>query len=214
MHYNTGMTKISDLKEAALPPAVSPDDSYFHIYVYRNDHGQEITGHTDIALGNTLVSYGCHDPQNRLPFCFKGDGVLIQADRTAFLNYAFIPGELMIDYALQPSAQQLHDFLSQSDAFFQHTIPWTPSGKEDYASLLYKAIHPSFYKLKDHKYTRYNLLHNNCVTFVNDCIQDWLPGYHARIETPASFRNFLNAAYEAGNPLFHARTIWYDPENK
>lgn len=209
MHYNTGMTSVHELKNLSTDQDFPDDDSYFHVYIYRNDHGIEITGHTDIAIGNTLVSYGCHDPKNRLPFCFKGDGVLIQADRKAFLKYAFTPGELIIDYALQPSRQQLDAFLKQSDVFFQHTVPWIPSVKDDYASLLDKAIHPSFYKLKDHKYTQYNLLHNNCVTFVNDCIKAWLPGYHAHIETPASFRNFLNNAYEAGSPLFHTRTIWY-----
>lgn len=214
MHYNTGMTKIRDLKREASLPDIPEDDSFFHVYLYRNDHGTEITGHTDIALGNTLVSYGCHDPENRLPLCLKGDGVLIQTDRISFLKHESVPGELIIDYALQPSPEQLNAFLSKSDGFFQHTVPWEPSDEDDYASILKKDIHPVFYKLRDHKYTEYNLLHNNCVTFACDCIKDWLPGYHAWIQTPASFRDFLDDAYQKHNPLFHSRTIWYTPYEK
>lgn len=208
------MTKIRDLKREASFPGIPEDDSFFHVYLYRNDHGLEITGHTDIALGNTLVSYGCHDPENRLPLCLKGDGVLIQADRAAFLKHESVPGELIIDYALQPSEVQLHAFLSRSDRFFQHVIPWYPSGKDDYASILDRDIHPSFHKLKDSPYTRYNLFHNNCVTFVYDCIKDWLPGYHAVIQTPASFRDFMDSAYQNHNPLFHSHTIWYASYSK
>lgn len=205
------MHSVRDLKNTSSLPEFPEDDSYFHIYVYRNDHGIEITGHTDFALGNTLVSYGCHDPNHRLPFCLKGDGVVIQADRLSFLKHEAVPGEMIIDYALQPSGKQLHSFLKKSDLFFQHTVPWKPSDKEDYASRLNKDIHPSFYKLKDIKYAQYDLLRNNCVTFVYDCIREWLPGYHAFIQTPASFRDFMNKAYEKQNALIFSRTIWYIP---
>ena len=214
MHYNTGMTKVSELKKLSVLPGIPEDDTCFHVYIYRNDHGQEITGHVDIAVGNTLVSYGCHDPKHRLPLFLKGDGVLIQADRKAFLKHESVPGEMIIDYALNLSKEQMHAFLKKSDGFFEHMIPWQPSGKEDYASILDRDIHPSFHKLKNHRYTEYNLFHNNCVTFVNDCIRDWLPGYHAWIQTPASFRNFMDSAYQKHNPLIHSRTIWYTPSEK
>lgn len=208
------MTTVRDFKKAAVQSDFPDDDDFFHVYIYRNDHGIEITGHTDIAAGNTLISYGCHDPQHRLPFCLKGDGVVIQADRLSFLHHEFVPGELIIDYALKPSPEQIHAFLKKSDSFFTHGIPWNPSGNDDYASCLYRDIHPCFYKLRNHPYSEYNLLHNNCVTFVYDWIRDWLPGYHKKIDTPSSFRDFLNQGWEEHHPLFHSRTIWYQPFKK
>lgn len=209
------MCIIKHLKKESLEPSFSEDDDHLHVYLYFHDHGfPEKLGHTDIGAGNTILSYGCHDPMHRSFPDYSGNGILIQAEHLPFLYYHATSGEMIIDYTLNLTEEETMSVLHKTDTLLKQAVPWhcpyeTDPNANDYASKLYQNIPCKFFQMKDSAFETYNALNNNCVTFVYDLVKEYLPSFNPLIHTPHAFLRYMESQFSHHDPHICTRDVYY-----
>jgi hypothetical protein len=211
------MNTIDMLKSEAIDGPFADDDSHLHVYVYHGCSGKEKLGHVDFALGNTLLSYGCHDSDHRSPFYLFADGIFIQSNRLSFLKANFISGEMIIDYAVPLDSAQLKALTSRTDEICMHAEAWLSLNERgvkeiksnDYASIMHIKTGCAFFRTPG-VYSHYNAFNNNCVSMTADAVYGILPGYHALIHTPNSYFEFLEEIYAQLDSPIESRTVYFN----
>lgn len=209
------MFTMKQLKKESLEPSFPEDDANLHVYIYFHDHGfPEKLGHADIGAGNTILSYGCHDPADRTILDYKGNGILIQAKRLPFLYYNATPGELIIDYTLNLNKEETMTVLHKTDVLIRQASVWhcpyeSDANAKDYASLLYQKIPCTFFTMKDPSFKTYNALNNNCITFVYDLLKDYLPVFKPVIHTPYAFLQYMESLFHNHDAHIRTRDVYY-----
>lgn len=196
-------------------PDIAPD---LWVYFYLKDTGMEVFGHVDIACGDTVYSYGCHDPRSRRLMGTLGDGVLIRCPRQAFLDAnAAIDGKTIVGYGLRLSEEQKNILARKLDGLISRTVPWhcaaeeaaDPAAENDYASRMWKAAHCSFFKFTGGKFRTYFVATTNCVLLADTLIRSRELSLISPtgIVTPGSYLTFLNQEYLLHNPAVPVRTV-------
>ena len=200
----------------------SPSD--VRVYVYIKGKGPEMFGHLDISYKGQIWSYGNHDPASRRLNGTYGDGVLIRADETKFLEESIhTDGKTVIGFSLHLTDQQKKMLEARMDALMSRAVPWKcaarlahdrgedMSGCVDYASRVYRETFCEMYKFKSGKFRTYFVSSTNCVMLADELIRNRdlnLIDINGVI-TPGAYLSFLNTQYLKENTSVVSR-IFYE----
>ena len=199
------------------------------ILIHLKDSGFESFGHCDISYQGTIFSYGCHNPHSRKLFGALGDGVLILADRDAFIQHA-VENEksTIIQYGLSLSPKQkkivdkrVLELLSYSDPFYSDAELYYLTHNEDdpeikdYLSRVFRHTKAKSFRFTEGKFKTYFVFTTNCVQ-----VADYFLSMKeinlvnvSGLITPGTYVEFLNREMDANNPLIVERNI-YSPQTK
>ncbi len=199
-------------------------ESDLEIYIYLSSNGPEAFGHIDIAIDDTIYSYGCHDPQARKLFGMYGDGVLIESERLSFLKHALeVEHKTIIVYGVKLTPNQKSIVLDRIQALKLRSNEWqcayarNPQSVTfmDYASRVYKGTNAKMYKFSKGKFRTYFVLSTNCVLLAEHCFRsselDLL--VFSGLSTPGNFLSFLNVEYARKDSSVFQRFILKNKEN-
>ncbi len=207
----------TDKLETADPQEVPKVD--LEVFIYLSASGPESLGHVDVSYHGQIYSYGCHDPENRRLGGTLGDGVLIIAERNAFLKHA-LAGEhkTIISYGIVLNDRQKQVIEKRIDEMLQRSVCWQPEIQRpdgnplasDYASRVAQATQAKMVKFKNGKFRTYFVFSTNCVLLADHllrCPQLDLFNFTG-IVTPGSYLSFLNDEYCRSGSIVTTRTIF------
>lgn len=214
------LAKTDKLKTEQPEKAQNVD---LEVFIYLSKSGPESLGHVDISYQGKIYSYGCHDPNNRHLFGTMGDGVLVVANREAFLKHA-LKGEnkTIIGYGISLTQQQKQLIEKRMEEMMQRSEQWQPEAARqdgnpeavDYASRVYRGTQAAMYKFREGKFRTYFVFSTNCVLLADHllrCPQLDLFNF-AGIVTPGSYLSFLNDEFCREGSIVTTRTIYAKEE--
>lgn len=144
------------------------------IHVTKNGFG--ITGHADICFEDKIMSYGNYDHNSFRLFEAIGDGVLFIGDnKEKYIDFCIKNNKkTLFVFGIKLTDEQKKSVRQQIDKLMLSTDKWDDAYKNKeykkhnyYATKLYKAIKPEFYKFSKGKFKTYFVLSNNCVKLVD-----------------------------------------------
>jgi len=198
------------------------------IFIYAISNGgiksklYTILGHADIAIGDTLYSFGRYDKYSvHGLFSFFGDGVIYKADRNSALANQ-LKSRDVIGYEINVTEEESKRLIDHFESLISQSEPWlSTSDKANGLSTPNK-----FKPLKHLDESRYELLKgDNCVTFVVNALKKSLDPTklplgikNIKIQAPnglggiLSLKNQLEWAYD--NYRNFVKEINYYPSTK
>lgn len=218
--YNS-FSKDRTLMDRAISDPKLSERAPLEVFIYLRDGFFESFGHVDIAFEGVIYSYGLHDPLKRRVFGSAGDGVLIKADREAFLENCLKSGKtIILDFKLYPGDEKLKTIKERIDALMENAVPWDCEAKkqelkgekmdaQDYISDVYRDTHCELYKFKRGLFKTYFVFTTNCVGLADYLIRNSeidllnITG----IVTPGNYLNFLYQLYSKGDTIVKDLTI-------
>lgn len=178
------------------------------VNIYIQGSGFESFGHVDVAIGDTIYSYGLHDPSDRILWGSAGHGVLVKVDKRAFFKNSLKTGKTMIiSYEIYPNDSELKIIKDRLAKLMIDAVPFACNAKlkeegqqvndDDYISDVYKDTNSELYKFKSGKFKTYFVFTTNCVLLTDYLIRNKeinLVGMSGII-TPGTYLNFLYQLY-------------------
>lgn len=168
-------------------------------------------GHMDIALGDTVYTYGCYDASSNRLFGILSDGVLVKADRAAYIPFCLeYAKKRLIGYGVVLTDKQKEAVRAKLTEFLQESTRWYPSEENREQKALEAAAGAEFYKIGKGPFKTYNFLTTNCVAVAN-----MLSGSGGvdlmnpqGIITPGTYSEFLDRQFLRPKSIVVARTVY------
>lgn len=191
-------------------PYDDPDinDVPLSVNIYIQGSGFESFGHVDVAIGDTIYSYGLHDPSDRVLWGSAGHGVLVKVDKRAFFKNSLKTGKTMIiSYEIYPSKEEMRTIKERLAKLMKDAVPFACNAKlkeegqkvrdDDYISDVYKDTGCELYKFKSGKFKTYFVFTTNCVLLTDYLIRNKEINLieMSGIITPGTYINFLYQLY-------------------
>lgn len=194
------------------------------VFVHIAPNGPAMLGHVDVAYRGFLMSYGCYDPHARKLLGTMGDGVVIVAEKDAYLyNCLANENKVLIGFGVYLNEQQkaalnqrllevfteLQDFKCD-EQLKREGLPYK-GDLDDYLSRVTREVpHANFYKYKQGKLKTFFVLSSNCVFFITNLLGSI--GLHlidmSDIISPGSYFDFLNKQFKSNRSFVISRKIY------
>lgn len=199
------------------------DVADLEVFIYLKESGPESFGHVDICFENKIYSYGCHDPENRNLYGTLGDGVLIVANRNAFLSNAIHnEDKTIIGYNIKLTESQKTIIKQKIEKLMLRAEKWSSKAEiadqnnepnelfNDYASRIYKTCKAKMVKFSSGKFKTYFVFSTNCVLLADYLIRtnDLDLIKVSGIVTPGAYISFLNQEFKRQKSSVINRTIY------
>ncbi|MBQ9210134.1 MAG: DUF308 domain-containing protein [Clostridia bacterium] len=195
-------------RRETILPNVKPDlEIFLHV-------GKKVAmgmGHVDIALGDTVYTYGCYDAKSNRLFGILSDGVFVKAKRDEYIQFCLkYAKKCLIGYGVVLTEEQKRAIQEKIASFLLESIPWIPTDSAPEQKQLQKDADGEFYKIGKGPYKTYNLLTTNCVAVAN-----MLSGSGGvdlmnpqGIITPGTYCEFLDRQFMRKKSIVISRTVY------
>ena len=167
-------------------------------------------GHVDIALGNTVYSYGCYDESSNRLFGLISDGVLVTADRDKYIPFCLgYEKKKLISFGVSLDERQREQVKAAADRFMEESTLWTPPEGSMQAAFAEQAD-AVFHKVHKGPFKTYNALKTNCVALADIlCGASGLDLMAQQgIVTPGTYYVFLDRQFLRRNSIVISRTVY------
>ncbi|MDD4692705.1 HdeD family acid-resistance protein [Eubacterium aggregans] len=217
------------LSEERQHENIVPD---MEIYIHTREGLIPGMGHVDIALGDTVYSYGNYDDSTWKMGGFFADGVLVEMSRQDHIDQALdVEKKILMVYGLSLEPEQLAGVKGQIEKIYGDTIPWKPLAQQceegeipgqpedfkDVSSDLYNATKAKFYKFKKgNAFKTYYAVGTNCVALADTIVgKSGIDILRINgIITPGAYLDYLDALYERGDTIVVTKTLYCMDEDK
>ena len=190
-------------------PDDDSDEAPLCVNIYIQESGFESFGHVDVSIGDTIYSYGLHDPKDRYLLGSAGKGVLVEVNKKAFLKNCLKSGKTMIiSYEIYPDDKELAIIKKRLADLLKDAYPFKCDARleeekgeamkaDDYISDVYKDTRCHLYKFKRGKFKTYFVFTTNCVLLTDYLIRNKEINLFdmSGIITPGTYLNFLYQLY-------------------
>ncbi len=156
-----------------------PDALGLEVLVHLADSRFDILfGHVDMAVGDTVWSFGNYDSSSGKLFNCVSDGLLVVAPKQKYIDYALdVEKKVLVGYHVQLSPEQQAKLRAYLERFVENSAPFTPVdlGKDerqtsDQASIISSYTGCACFKPKMRSFRTYFAIGTNCVRFVDEAI--------------------------------------------
>ncbi len=155
-------------------------------------------GHVDIALGNTVYSYGCYDDASSRWMGFYSDGTFMVAGLQPYLDYCRRwQRKTLVSFTMRLTVEQEMRVRIALDNILGNCTPWRPT--ECNSTAIGQSAHASsvfpirYYKVASGPFKIYSVFRTNCVAMAEILVGESglkvLPTHG--IITPGSYYAFL-----------------------
>ncbi|MBR3694506.1 MAG: DUF308 domain-containing protein [Erysipelotrichales bacterium] len=193
------------------------------ILIHLGVQGFDSVGHVDVAFGNIVISYGCHDHHNTKFGGALGDGVIHFNEKSKYLNFVINErNKQLIGFGISLTESQkrkikktLLDMASRFEDWNtdydkrEMGLPYLGECR-NYASLLSKFCRTKFFKFTSGQFKTYFIMTTNCVLLV-----DTLLGKSGvdllkinGIVTPGAYCEFLNNEFSLAHSNVVSRRVY------
>lgn len=210
-------------RQEGIRPQHKKEKVDLEVFIYLKGSGFEQLGHVDIAYGDTIYSYGCHDPKTWKLGGTLGDGVLIQVDRKRFLQQGVDEnGKVILGYGIRLNEKEKEMLEDRISSLLARSTPWLPVAEQnialhknvyepmDYPSRVFRSTGANFYKFQQGKFKTYFVASTNCVLLADELIRckDLRLIDLGGFVTPGAYLSFLNNEYLLKKGTVVSRTLY------
>lgn len=207
----------NDQSILSKPDEVADDTNKVFVNFYMKVKGHEQFGHVDIAYEGKIYSYGCHDPFNRMSQMLYGDGVLIVANQSEFIDFEINQRDkVMVQFECELNSDQIRLFKQGLADLMAKTVVFDFPYKRDsdcrhYLTRMHAAnVEATYYKFTEGYFKTYFVLTTNCVLLVETLFQK--TGINLfninGIIVPGTYYDVLNTAYNQENSFVLSKKIF------
>ncbi|MGN0778960.1 MAG: HdeD family acid-resistance protein [Aristaeellaceae bacterium] len=167
-------------------------------------------GHVDIALGDTVYSYGCYDAGSSRMMGMLSDGVLVMANRDQYIPYCLeTEQKKLISFGVTLTDAQKEAVRSAAAHLLEDSVPWYPP-QGDGQKAFEQAANATFHKIQHGPFKTYNVLKTNCVALANIlCGASGLDLMNQQgIVTPGTYYAFLDRQFLRPHSIVISRTVY------
>lgn len=199
------------------------DTVNLEVMIHLTTQGLNKFGHVDIAVGDTVYSYGTYDSTTVKYGGFVSQGSFIEVPRVPYLKYCLdVQQKYVIGFGVSMSEEQLETVCGHIDEMLQNCTPLESpyelavrenrdgSDLHDSASNLVRDVGGKVFSVQQGPYKRYFGININCVQFA-----DWLLGdsgidaiSFSGIRTPGAYYSMMENMFRRKNTRVIRKT-WY-----
>lgn len=202
----------------ALEDVKSDQPISVEVFVHMSLKGMGVTGHVDLCIDDTVISYGSYDEATYKLGAAIGDGVIFFSPKDLYIPFVEKrSAKTLIGFGIYLNDQEKAALKKRLDDILANAYEWHPVAElhpeadvHDYASDLYRATHATFKKFKSGPYKTYFVLNKNCVQLADHLLGS--TGLDlinpSGIITPGAYLDFLEANYEIEGTAIVTRTIY------
>ena len=211
-------------KQTKLSVKKSQQTPNLEVIIHLAKSGTAAFGHMEICFNNKIYSYGNYDLHSRKFFDMIGDGVLLIADRDAYIKYNVTQlNRYLVCFGLQLTAKQQRDIKKRITYLFSNnTENWYPDAakadmgeipKGDYKEIssdLYRYTNAKFKKITKGKNKKFFVLRTNCaiiVDYILGSISSTILNINGLI-APGTYYEYLNNEFMKKNSSVITRKIY------
>lgn len=201
----------------------SPPDLEIFIHVSNVAFG--VMGHLDLYFDGQVISYGSYDESTQKMGAAFGDGVLFfTSKKDDYINFCMNHNKKTIfTYGLKLTQQQKCSIRAKISKIKLDAHRWYPlavteinkvknlNNLTDYASMLYLATKPKFYKFSSGPFQTYFVLQTNCAQLADEIIGSTgsdILGINGII-TPGTYYEYLEREYQIPNSSVISKVIYH-----
>lgn len=172
-------------------------------------------GHVDIALGNTVYSYGCYDDASSKLGGFYSDGTFMVAGLEPYLDYCRRwQRKTLVSFTMRLTIEQEMRVRNALDEILSDCAPWRPGernstaiGQSAHASRMFPI---KYYKVKSGPFKIYSVFRTNCVAMAEMLVgQSGLKVLPTNgIITPGSYYAFLERQLKNPDSPIVRKTVY------
>jgi len=168
-------------------------------------------GHMDIALGDTVYSYGCYDGDSNRLFGAISDGVMLKVNREEYIPFSLEYGKKrLIGYGVVLSEEQREAVERKISEFLGNSTRWNPPESNEEATELIRRANAEYYKVNEGPFKKYNVMTTNCVAMAN--ILSGSGGVDLMnpqgIITPGTYAEFLDRQFRREYSIVVSRKVY------
>ncbi|MGY4104929.1 DUF308 domain-containing protein [Ignavigranum ruoffiae] len=182
------------------------------VFIHTSPYGFDRFGHADIAFQGKVYSYGNHDADSRKLFEMIGDGVVLVADRQAYIDFMTSRRITMISFGIQLNAQEETQLSQQIERLLGQLEEFELTSAKQLATfvgIFSQRSSIALYKFKQGLFKTYFVLGSNCVMFVDYLLQqtgiDILA--FAGIMTPGSYYDYFNKEFHKADSKVVSKSL-------
>lgn len=194
------------------------------VFVHIAPNGPAMLGHVDVVYRGILLSYGCYDPHNRHLLGTLGDGVIIVAEKNAYLyNCLANENKVLIGFGIALNKKQKEALNKRILEVFGEFVDFKCDEQlkreglpyvgecDDYLSRVTRTSPDAkFYKYKEGKFKTFFVLSSNCVFFITHLLGSIGLNLFdmSGIVSPGSYFDFLNKQFKSDKSYVISRRIY------
>ena len=172
-------------------------------------------GHVDIALGNTVFSYGCYDDASSRMMGFYSDGTFMVSRLQPYLDYCRRwQKKTLVSFTMRLTVEQEMRVRNALDEILSNCKPWRPTernstaiGQSAHASSMFPI---KYFKVESGPFKIYSVFRTNCVAMAEILVGQSglkvLPTHG--IITPGSYYAFLERQLKNPDSPIVRKTVY------
>ncbi|WP_138294844.1 MULTISPECIES: DUF308 domain-containing protein [unclassified Clostridium] len=153
---------------------IGGESADIEVYIHLAEPFMSSFGHLDIAIGDTVISYGNYDPGGHLLWGLFSRGVVAVAPREDYIYYCIEKeNKVLLGYTISATAQQFAAVREKLDELYGNWQRWKPvrgDKRLDYLFKMQKYTGARFYRVVKSPFRRFSTLSTNCVRMVDQLL--------------------------------------------
>ncbi len=191
---------------------VQKGEPILKVFIHTADSGFNVMGHCDLSYKGCVYAFGNYDVDSERFFGTMGDGVFVETEEKAYIDYCLEFGKTLFEYQLVLDDSKQLAFEAKLADLKEKMLPWqmeTPSQKSSYMGQLQERYGARFAKFNSSRFKTYFVLGTNCVLLADQLIGT--AGIDlirmAGILSPGTYYDYFEKEFQIPNSIVVGRQL-------